>query len=182
MVWNILQDHEGYIDVKTGETGTAFDLYFPVTREEAGVLETEVPLEDLLGHGERILVVDDEETQRDIASRMLEHLGYKAVTAASGEEAIAYLREQPVDLVILDMIMSPGMNGRETWEEIQKIHPNHKALIASGFTETEDVKQIQAAGAGAYIKKPYTLEKLGRAVKEELESPGIPPRERGRVP
>jgi DNA-binding NarL/FixJ family response regulator len=80
------------------------------------------------------------------------------------------------------MIMSPGMNGRETWEEIQKIHPNHKALIASGFTETEDVKQIQAAGAGAYIKKPYTLEKLGRAVKEELESPGIPPRERGRVP
>jgi len=172
VVWNILQDHEGYIDVKTGETGTSFDLYFPVTREEAGELETEVPLGDLRGHGERILVVDDEETQRDIASRMLAHLGYKAVTAASGEEAVAYLRERTVDLVILDMIMGSGMNGRETWEAVQKIYPDQKALIASGFTETEDVKKIQAAGAGAYVNKPYTLEKLGRAVKEELGSPG----------
>ena len=92
-----------------------------------------------------------------------------ANAVSSGEEAIGYLKTHSVDLIVLDMIMFPGMNGRETYERIIKIHPNQKAIIASGFAETEDVKAIQKLGAGKYIKKPFTLETLAIAVKEELK-------------
>ena len=73
------------------------------------------------------------------------------------------------DLIVLDMIMEPGINGRETYERIINLHPDQKAIIASGFSETEDVKAAQALGAGLYIKKPYTLEKIGIAVRDELK-------------
>ena len=79
------------------------------------------------------------------------------------------MKEHTVDLVLLDMIMDPGINGRETYERIIKIHPNQKAIIISGFAETDEVKGAQKLGAGKYIKKPVTLEKIGLAVKEELE-------------
>ena len=69
---------------------------------------------------------------------------------------------------MLDMIMS-GMNGRETYERVIKTHPNQKAIIASGFSDTEDVKATQKLGAGKYVKKPYTLEKIGVAVRDELK-------------
>jgi PAS domain S-box-containing protein len=173
VVWNILQDHDGYVDVKTGETGTTFDLYFPISRDRKREKEIEADLETLRGRGERILVVDDEESQRDIATRMLTTLGYEAFEAAGGEEALGFLREQEVDLVVLDMIMEPGMGGRETWERIKALRPRQKAIIASGFTETEDVRRIQEAGAGAYIKKPYTLRKLGLAVQQQLATNGV---------
>ena len=73
------------------------------------------------------------------------------------------------DLILLDMIMDPGINGLETYERVIKIHPNQKAIIVSGFAETDAVKATQNLGAGKYIKKPVTLEKIGLAVKEELE-------------
>ena len=69
---------------------------------------------------------------------------------------------------MLDMIMDPGINGRETYERIIKIHPDQKAIIVSGFAETDEVKEAQKLGAGQYIKKPLTLGKIGLAVKEEL--------------
>jgi PAS domain S-box-containing protein len=169
VVWNTVQDHEGYINVKSSEKGTIFELYFPVTREELISEKEEISLEDYLGHGEKILVVDDEENQRDIACGLLTSLGYAAEAVSNGQEAIEYVKEQPVDLIVLDMIMAKGMNGYETYEEIIKIHPRQKAIIASGFAETEDVKAAQKLGAGKYIKKPYTIEKIGLAVKEELE-------------
>ncbi|MCP4371091.1 MAG: response regulator, partial [Deltaproteobacteria bacterium] len=74
-----------------------------------------------------------------------------------------------VDLILLDMIMYPGINGRETYERIIKIHPKQRAIIVSGFAQTDEVKQTQKLGAGQYIKKPVTLKKIGLAVKEELE-------------
>ena len=127
-----------------------------------------IPFEDLKGDGEKILVIDDVESQRDISCKMLETFGYKTKAVSSGEEAVEYLKENTVDLILLDMIMDPGINGRETYERIIKIHPNQKAIIVSGFAETDDVKETQKLGAGKYIKKPLTLEKLGLAIKEEL--------------
>jgi len=62
------------------------------------------------------------------------------------------------------------MNGRKTYEKIIEIHPNQKAIITSGYAETEDVKAVQKLGSGRYLKKPLTLEKIGLAVKEELEA------------
>lgn len=129
----------------------------------------EVPPEVYLGHGEKILVVDDEERQREIASGILTRLGYNAEAVSSGEEAIEYVKENPVDLIVLDMVMPKGINGRKTYEKIIKIRPKQKAIIASGYAKTKEVDKAQELGAGKYIKKPYTLEKVGLAVKEELE-------------
>jgi two-component system, cell cycle sensor histidine kinase and response regulator CckA len=169
VVWNTVQDHKGYINVESSEKGTVFELYFPVTREELAAEKEEVPLGDYLGHGEKILVVDDEERQREIAGGILTKLGYKAEAVSSGEEAIEYVKEHPVDLIVLDMVMPKGINGRKTYEEIIKIHPGQKAIIASGYVKTKEVELAQELGAGKYIKKPYTLPKVGLAAKEELE-------------
>jgi PAS domain S-box-containing protein len=169
VVWNTVQDHNGYINVSSSEKGTVFELYFSITREEAAAVKEGIKIEDYLGHGEKILVVDDEQRQREIASGMLTRLGYTAESTSSGEAATEYVKDNPVDLIVLDMVMPKGINGRETYEEIIKIRPGQKAIIASGFSETEDAKIAQKLGAGKYIKKPYTLEKIGLAVKEELE-------------
>ena len=80
-----------------------------------------------------------------------------------------YLKKIWADLIVLDMIMFPGMNGRETYERIIKLHPNQKSIVASGFADTEDVKAIQKLGVGKYIKKPYTLVTLAITVREELK-------------
>jgi len=169
VVWNVVQDHEGYIDVITDEKGTTFELYFPITRDEVEDRASVVPINDLKGDGESILVVDDVESQREISCRMLDTLGYKTFAVSNGVAAIEYLKEHKADLIRLDMIMDPGINGRETYEGIIKIHPKQKAVIVSGFAETDEVKKTQKLGAGQYIKKPLTLERVGLAIKEELE-------------
>ncbi|MDJ0855325.1 MAG: response regulator [Desulfobacterales bacterium] len=120
---------------------------------------------------ETILMVDDVADQRDIAGRMLGKLGYTVVTAASGEEAVAYLSTNKVDLVVLDMIMPPGIDGLETYRRIVTHHPGQKAVVASGFSENERVSALQELGAGEYLRKPYSLEKIGLAVRHELDRP-----------
>lgn len=170
VVWNVVQDHEGYIDVQSTESSTTFELYFPITREALADRESSLPLGDYKGAGETILVVDDEETQRVIVCDMLNFLGYKTEAVSNGEEAVEYLQEHTVDLILLDMIMDPGINGRETYERVIKIHPNQKAVMASGFAETDEVREAQRLGAGGFVKKPFTLEKIGFAIKYELKN------------
>ncbi|MBN2419696.1 MAG: PAS domain S-box protein [Deltaproteobacteria bacterium] len=169
IVWNSVQEHDGYIDILTGPMGTTFELYFPETHEAEKKSDNVTFLKGYQGHGEMILVVDDVETQREIFCSMLDYLGYRHKAVSSGEEAIEYLTKNSVDLIILDMIMEPGMSGKETYKEIIKIKPGQRAIIASGFAETEDVKETQRLGAGAFIKKPVIMEKLGIAVREELD-------------
>jgi two-component system, cell cycle sensor histidine kinase and response regulator CckA len=108
-------------------------------------------------------------SQREISCKILDTLGYKATSVPNGEEAVEYLKYNNVDLIVLDMIMDPGINGHETFKQIIQIHPAQKAIIVSGFSETDDVKKTQSLGAGKYVKKPLTIERLGIAVKEELE-------------
>ncbi|MBW2709728.1 MAG: response regulator [Deltaproteobacteria bacterium] len=168
VVWGTVKDHNGYIDIRSAEgSGTIFTLYFPVTRKSVEE-RTEISLSEYIGNGEAILIVDDVEQQRKIASGMLKELGYLVASVPSGEAAVEYLKEKSVDLIVLDMIMDPGMDGLDTYKKILEIHPGQKAIIASGFSETDRVKALQHLGAGAYIKKPFLLEKLGVAVKEEL--------------
>jgi len=113
-------------------------------------------------------VVDDVEAQRELAARMLEKLNYRVRTVPSGEAALEYMKDHRADLLVLDMIMDPGMDGLDTYRKIAEIHPGQKAIIVSGYSETHRVKQAQALGAGAYVKKPYILEMIGAAVKREL--------------
>ncbi len=170
VVWGTVKDHNGYIDVQSKEgKGTAFTLYLPVTRKKRAKDESLLPIEGYLGKGESILVVDDVEKQREIATGMLQKLGYSVTSVSSGEEAVEYMKNNSADLIVLDMIMDHGINGRETYERIIQFRPNQKAIIASGFSETGDVKAAQELGAGQYIKKPYTLEKIGIAVRDELK-------------
>jgi len=169
VVWNTVQDHNGYINVESNEKGTVFELYFPVTRKGVSDEKEKTPLENYLGHGEKILVVDDEERQREIACGILRKLGYNPEAVSSGEEAVEYVKEHAVDLIVLDMVMPKGINGRETYQQIIKIHPGQKAVIASGYAKTKEVDIAQELGAGKYIRKPYTLEKIGVAVKKEWE-------------
>ncbi len=168
VVWNTVQDHGGYIDIRTGEGGTAFDLLFPVTDDAEVDTAPEAPPAAFTGSGERILVVDDEPAQREIARQLLERLGYAVSAADSGEAALDRLRREPVDLLVLDMIMDPGMNGLATYEAALKIQPNLRAVIASGYAETEDVRGARRLGAGAFIRKPYSLSEMGRAVQTAL--------------
>jgi PAS domain S-box-containing protein len=169
VVWNVMKEHDGYINVESTESGTTFDLYFPATRAGFEGEDSEIPIEGLGANGEKILVVDDLESQRDISSSILEKLGYEVHAVASGEEAVEYLKDHTVDLVLLDMIMDPGINGRETYERILKIHPSQKAIIVSGLAETDEVRSAQELGAGRFLKKPLTLYSIGMAVREELD-------------
>jgi len=100
---------------------------------------------------------------------MLKKLGYSITAFSSGEEAVEHLKEHTVDLMVLDMIMDPGIDGLETYRRILEFHLNQKAVIASGFSETDRVKEAQKLGACQYIKKPYALKKISIVVKSELE-------------
>ncbi len=170
VVWGTVKDHNGYIDVRSEEgRGTTFTLYFPVTREALTRDQPPISLSDCMGKGETILVVDDLMEQRELAVAMLSKLHYKVTSVSSGEAAIDYMKTGQADLLILDMIMDPGMDGLETYRRILKLHPRQKAIIASGFSETERVSLAQDLGAGAFLRKPYMLEKIGLLVRQELD-------------
>lgn len=126
-------------------------------------------IDDIMGKGESILVVDDEEEQREIASGMLKKLGYSVTSVSSGEEAVDYMKDNSADLLLLDMIMDPGIDGLETYKRILEFYPMQKAIIVSGFTNTKRVKEAQRLGAGAYLEKPFLLEKIGLSVRSELD-------------
>lgn len=169
VVLSTLKDHGGYVDIKSREgEGTRFDLFFPATREEKKKIGRKAVLEDYIGT-ESILVVDDIPEQLTIAVQMLGKLGYHVVSASGGGEAVRYMQTHTVDLLVLDMVMPPGIDGLETFQRIREIHPHQKAIIASGYAESERVDAMQAMGAGVYIRKPYTLEKIGMAVRSELD-------------
>jgi len=169
VVWGTVKDHRGYIDVKSslGE-GTTFWLYLPITARQPEEKPSIVSLDHLKGSGETILVVDDMPEQLEIAAGMLTELGYAVTKAESGEAAEAYIESNSVDLILLDMIMTPGIDGLETYQRILAKHPQQKAVIFSGFSITERVRQAQALGAGEFIRKPFTMQELGIGVKKTL--------------
>jgi CheY-like chemotaxis protein len=170
VVWGTVKDHHGYINVESEEgRGSTFTLYFPVTREDITAEAVAVTISEYMGSGESILVVDDVKEQRDLAAGMLRTLNYNVSIVSSGEEAVAYMKEHEVDLMVLDMIMDPGMDGLDTYRSVLAIHPKQKAIIVSGFSESDRVKTAKALGAGAYVRKPYIIEKLGLAVRKELD-------------
>jgi PAS domain S-box-containing protein len=169
VVWGTVQDHKGHIDVHSTEgRGTEVTAYFPATREAFSRSAPEPSLERFRGAGETILVVDDMSEQREIAARIIAQLGYNATSVDSGEKAVEFLRHQKADLLILDMIMEPGIDGLETFHRVKKSNPRQRAIITSGYAETDRVRRAQRLGAGGYLKKPYTVHNLAAAIKAEL--------------
>ncbi|RKX20712.1 MAG: hypothetical protein DRP51_05320 [Candidatus Zixiibacteriota bacterium] len=162
----VIRDHHGYIDLSTkvGE-GTSFYIYFPITRKSLDSRDSD----ETRGGSEAILVVDDDDVQRKVATELLKKLGYNVGTVESGEKAIEFLRENSPDLVILDMVMPGGIDGAETYQRILEISPNQKAIILSGFSESDRVLKAQKLGAGAFVRKPVTGQVIATAVRAELD-------------
>jgi CheY-like chemotaxis protein len=167
-----VRDHQGYIDVESAEgKGTEITLYFPAAPRDSlrAAAVPASPARQYMGRGEAILVVDDVKEQRELACEMISRLGYCVASAPGGKEAVDYLRTGSADLVLLDMIMDPGIDGLDTYRGILELRPGQKAILASGFAETERVKQALDLGAAQFIRKPYTLEMIGKAIRNELD-------------
>ena len=169
VVWNAVKDHDGHIFVRTGSQGTVFETLFPAVRQDVETKIQDWSIEEIKGRGEFILVVDDLKEQQEIALTILDSLGYNARAVENGYEAVEFIKSHPADLVILDMIMAPSISGLETYKLLKTVNPAQKAIIASGYSASDDVTQAQELGAGSFVKKPYTVLDMGIAIKEELE-------------
>ena len=171
VVWGTVKDHCGYLDVVSSpEEGTTFTLFFPADEDGENLPQMEKPVPQALarGNGETILLVDDDAEQRSIGESILTTLGYKVKTAASGEDAVAFLKESSADLILLDMIMEPGMDGLETYQSVLKIRPDQKVIIVSGYSATDRIKKAMELGVRRYVKKPYGLEELVTKIHKVL--------------
>lgn len=171
VVYGVVKDHLGYYDVfSAADMGTEFVLYFPICDK---TVEEKPQVGDAIFGTETILVVDDNEEQRVMAREILLSLGYQVEAVNNGHEAVAHLRQNDVDLIVLDMIMEDGFDGLDTYREILKHRPGQKAVIVSGFSATERVQEMQVLGAGTYIRKPYSHTTIARAIREELDKTSV---------
>jgi two-component system cell cycle sensor histidine kinase/response regulator CckA len=169
VIWGTVTDHDGYVTVESAERrGTTFSLHFPISEEPRQTPSEEPSVAQLRGNGERVLLVDDVEEQRTMGAHLLEQLRYTVETAASGEDALSRVEGRKYDLVILDMIMEPGIDGLETYLRLREIRPDQRVIIISGYAETSRVRDAMDLGVVAYVQKPYSLTDFGRAVRGAL--------------
>jgi len=171
VVRGIVKDHQGFLDLEsTAGAGSTFSLYFPTCRDEIKPVE---PAKHYNGT-ETILIVDDDKLQIEVMTRLLQKVGYTVESALSGEEALRLFAThkgngQFPNLAILDMVMGEGMDGAQTYQELKAINPKQKAIIVSGYAESPRISLALTLGAGACLRKPVTLEKLSKAVRQELD-------------
>jgi len=123
----------------------------------------------------KILLVDDEEGIQLLYREEFEEEGFIVDSAYNGDKALELFKEKQPDLVILDMIMPSGLDGLETYREMIRIRPGQKAIITSGFSESDRVRELQQLGAGKYLAKPYTLEQLCIAIRKALNKKNLNP-------
>jgi two-component system cell cycle sensor histidine kinase/response regulator CckA len=167
----IVKNHSGFINVysEVGK-GTTFQVYLPAITTTK-IQKVEEPMRELvIGYGELILVVDDEDQIRDITSSALKTNGYRVLTASNGLEAIALYEQnrEEIKLVLMDMMM-PVMDGLAGIQELRKINPELKIIAASGLTEKDKLTKV-AGTMNAFLLKPFTVEKLLRTIHEVLSA------------
>jgi CheY-like chemotaxis protein len=171
VVWATVQDHQGYVDIRSREgEGTTFELYFPAL-ETSSVEERRSEAPPVMrGRGERVLVVDDLKEQRELASLILTRLGYAVDSVSSGAEALAHLEANQPDVLVLDMILEGGIDGLETYRRALAIRPGQRAIIVSGFAESKRVEEALSLGASGYLSKPYLVQELGATLRAALDA------------
>ncbi len=169
-VYGAVMDHRGAIRVETAPgRGTAFHIYLPLA-ERVPTVKTEPTPPPELGSG-CILIVDDEEVIRALGRGILEHLGYRVLLAADGQEGVELYREHvgEVDLVLLDVVM-PRMDGRSCLDALRQIDPAVKVLVTSGFTREQTALEFERAGALGFVKKPFNRVGLSRAIAKAVRT------------
>jgi signal transduction histidine kinase/CheY-like chemotaxis protein len=171
VVLGTVNDHNGRIDIQSEVGhGTEVTIYFPTAHHNKSSDYKETP-KSAEPENETILVVDDMAEQRTITVRMLERMGFNAISVESGEAALELMTKRRFDLLILDMIMEPGIDGLETFRRCLRLNPDQRAVIASGYSQTDQIKKVQQLGHCYYIKKPFLLNTLKQVVREALDIP-----------
>jgi len=171
MVFGIVKSHDGHISCNSKPgIGTVFNIYFPATEMEIAWDPEATQIMPSFGT-ETILFVDDEKAIRDLGKEILTSVGYKVLTASTGLEALdMYAKAQEeVSLVILDLIM-PEMGGKQCLEELHKINPQLKVLIASGYCADPSTKEYPETGARGVVTKPFRMKELLQQVRKVLDS------------
>lgn len=171
IVYGIIKQHNGHITLYSEPgRGTTFKIYFPKT-SSAVVEEQEAEFPVLTGHGETILVAEDEETVRDSMKNILEAFGYNVIIAEDGNEAVEQFKRnaEKVRLLILDVVM-PGLNGEEAFDTIHSINPEIRAIFTSGYTADIIRGQKIMSENAVFISKPVVPDKLLMKIKEVLET------------
>ncbi len=170
IVWSIVQDHKGWIEIKDNHPGAIFEVYLPATHELVCPLDEIQSADSFRGNGETILLIDDQFEQNEILGKALQEMGYVTYSVTSGEEGIAFMESKSVDLVLLDMMMGDGLNGRQTFEKILEINPNQKAIIITGYAKNDEILKVRNLGVSDFIEKPVTISKIGLAIRQSLYS------------
>jgi len=172
-VYGIVKSHGGHVlcESESGR-GTVFKIYLPAVRNIAEEAFRELKEEKPQGGAETILVVEDEETLRELATQVLRKMGYRVLAAENGERALALYEKsrEEISLVLLDLIM-PGMGGKRCLEELLKRDPLVKIVIASGYTGEDSRGVLLEKGARGFVAKPYDMKKVLNAIREVLDSP-----------
>jgi PAS domain S-box-containing protein len=168
--YGIINGHDGYIDVESrkGE-GTTFSIYLPASEKK--IAKSVDIAEKLLRGTETVLLIDDEETILDVGQALLKAMGYKVLTAKSGQEAIELYQknqEDIIDIVILDMIM-PNMSGSEVYDRMKEINPDIKVLLSSGYSVDGQATDILNRGCNGFIQKPFNINGLSAAIRQILD-------------
>ncbi len=167
-VYGTLEAHRGLIDVKSRPNeGSTFSIFLPLKVSE--VAQTVSTSHDVHHGSGTILIVDDEQLVREMASDMLTSVGYTVVTCNDGTEAVAYFAAHAtgVDLVLLDMIM-PKMGGYDCYQQLKWINPHVRVIVSSGYSVNDQAQQLITAGAAGFVQKPYDIKVLAKAVSDAL--------------
>lgn len=168
IVWNIIQEHCGWIEVKNTYPGVAFEIYLPATQDQVCPVVKNIDPKELTGQGEKILLIDDQVEQNMVVEKSLRKIGYKVSSVTSGEAGIAFLKTNDVDLILLDMVMGEGMNGRETLEIIRKTKPEQQVIVVSGYAQSDEIRKTKALGVSLFLEKPITLSNLALSIKKAM--------------
>jgi len=170
VVHGIVEKHGGHIDCESKPgIGTTFKIYLPVLHIEVEQRDA-VPETIIRVGAETILLVDDEELITDLGKRILARAGYTVLVASNGKDAedLYKVNKGRISLVILDLVM-PGMGGKQCLQELLRIDPLVKVLIASGYTEKARKDELMAAGARGFVTKPFTMTQLLGDVRDILD-------------
>ncbi|MBI5552328.1 MAG: PAS domain S-box protein [Desulfobacterales bacterium] len=168
-VYGVVKSHEGIITVQSEKgRGATFTIFLPAAKPKS-VSKADSPPPKAEGAPKTILIVDDERVIVDVTSKIVAGLGYEAMIALGGKEAVEIFSANPgrIDLVIMDMVM-PGIGGDQAVEMMRAIDPEIKVIMVSGYLESGGSKGVTHRQGGAFLQKPFRVDELSRTIRELL--------------